>query len=375
MDLTKFIDGQKQLILDTYQDLHKLAEPSWEEEKTANYLKEKLLHAGFNIQTYEGHFGFIAEMKGIKKDVIAIRADMDALVQEVDGVVKPNHSCGHDAHSTMVLFTALALSKKKFTHTIRFIFQPAEEKAAGALKMMEEGALQDVKFLAGIHLRPAMEVSFGKAAPAILHGSTASIKGVIKGVPAHAARPEEGNNPLEAAAFLIQAIRQIRLNASDHFSIKITELNGGEASNSIPGTARFTLDLRAKSNETMEKLLKNAEHTIRKVAELTETMIEFNTDEYSPAAIRNLRAIELAEYAVEAVLGKENLEPACVSPGAEDFHFYTLKNPGLTATMIGLGCDLTPGLHHPNMKFNQDALMYGTKILSKMLVEADGQQW
>ncbi|MCP3739577.1 amidohydrolase [Rossellomorea sp. BNER] len=375
MDPTQYIDEQKQLIVKTYQDLHKLAEPSWKEEKTANYIKEKLLSAGFNIQTYEGHFGFIAEMKGEKKDVISIRADMDALVQEVDGVVKPNHSCGHDAHSTMVLFTALALSKRKFTHTVRFIFQPAEEKAAGALKMMEEGALQDVKFLGGIHLRPSIELPFGKAAPAILHGSTASIKGGIKGVPAHAARPEEGNNPLEAAALLIQAIRQIRLSASDHFSIKMTELHGGEASNSIPGTARFTLDLRAKSNETMDKLLKKADHTIRKVAELTETKIESITDEYSPAAIRNQRAIGHAQHAIASVLGKENVEPACVSPGAEDFHFYTLKNPGLAATMIGLGCDLSPGLHHPNMIFNQEALIYGTKIVTKMLVDADRQQW
>ena len=85
----------------------------------------------------------MAEIPGRKADVIALRADMDALVQEVDGRVQANHSCGHDAHSTMVLFTALALAKtsEQLIHTVRFIFQPAEEKAEGALKMMEAGAL------------------------------------------------------------------------------------------------------------------------------------------------------------------------------------------------------------------------------------------
>jgi amidohydrolase len=373
----QFIDEQQPYILKTYQELHMLAEPSWKEEKTSQYIKEKLLSAGIKVDTYEGHYGLVAEIEGNSQTVIALRADMDALVQEVDGVVRPNHSCGHDAHSTMALYTALSLanSQKKLKHTVRFIFQPAEEMAAGALKMMEEGALKKVKFLGGIHLRPSMEVPFEKASPVILHGSTASLKGVIRGIQAHAARPEEGNNPLEAASLLIQAIGQIRMKDKGRYSIKITELHGGEASNSIPESTRFTFDLRSESNETMDKLIEKSQHTIRKIAELTETEIEVSLEEFSPAAVKGTEAIELAENAIVAILGEENLVPVCVSPGAEDFHFYTLKNPDIAATMIGLGCGLEPGLHHPNMHFNPDALVYGTKILTKLLLEADQKDW
>ncbi|MFC0272592.1 amidohydrolase [Metabacillus herbersteinensis] len=377
IDPIQFIHEQRQHILQTYQELHLLAEPSWKEEKTSTYIREKLLQAGVSVQTYDGHFGLVAEIEGEKQDVIAIRADMDALVQEVDGVVKANHSCGHDAHSTMVLVTALALAQRNqpFTHTIRFIFQPAEEKAAGAQQMMEDGALTNVKFLGGIHLRPSIEVPFEKAAPVILHGSTASVKGVIKGIPAHAARPEEGNNPIEAASLLIQAVSQIRLRENGRYSIKMTELHSGESSNSIPETARFTLDLRSESNGTMEKLIDMAQHTIGTIAELTETEIKYSIEEYSPAAVKHPRAMGLAQHAIADILEEENVESPCVSPGAEDFHFYTLKNPDLAATMIGLGCDLTPGLHHPNMQFNQEALIYGSKILTKLLLLADTKQW
>jgi amidohydrolase len=298
---------------------------------------------------------------------------MDALVQEVNGMVKANHSCGHDAHSTMVASAALALSQSRhpFSHTVRFIFQPAEEKAEGALQMMKDGALDDVKFLAGIHLRPSTEVPFNKAAPVILHGSAATLKGVIKGKPAHASRPEDGNNPIEAAAFLIHAIRQIRLQDSSNFSIKITELHGGEASNAIPENTRFTCDLRAEDNLTMEKLIQKAHHAINKTAELTETEITCSQEDYSPAAITNETAIDLARNAIQYILGNENTEDACISKGAEDFHFYTLKNPNLAATMVGLGCDLKPGLHHPNMTFNHEALVYGTQILTKLILDAD----
>ncbi len=371
-----FIDQERKHIFQTYKELHLLAEPSWKEEKTSKYIKKMLVASRISTQTFSDHYGLVAEIPGKKEDVIALRADMDALVQEVDGIVRANHSCGHDAHSTMMLFAALALAKTKIplTHTVRFIFQPAEEKAEGALKMMEEGVLENVKFLGGIHLRPSFEVPFGKASPVIVHGSTVSIKGTIRGMQAHAARPEEGNNPLEAAALLIQAIRQIRLKDDYPYSIKITELHGGEASNVIPETARFTFDLRAETNETMEKLIKQSEHTIKKMAELTETVIDFSLEEYSPAAIKNDKAIKLAERAIISILNEESLQAICKSPGAEDFHFYTLKNPDIAATMIGLGCDLTPGLHHPKMSFNQEALIYGAKILVKLIVEADQLQ-
>lgn len=372
-DPLHFITDHQKDILQTYQELHALAEPSWEEEQTSRYLQEQLTQAGLQIKTFHGHHGFTAEIPGQLESVVALRADMDALVQEVSGKVIANHSCGHDGHSTMALYTALALKKsgKKFKHTLRFIFQPAEEKAEGALKMMEEGVLENVQFLGGVHVRPKTEVPFGKAAPVILHGSSATLRGVITGTPAHAARPEEGNNPIEAASFLVQALKGIRLPGTKRYSIKMTELHGGETSNSIPASVRFTLDVRAEANETMDALLEKTEHIIGSTAALTETFIKYEREGYSPAAVEHPQAVRLAEQAISAVLGEDNTQGPCVSQGAEDFHFYTWKTPHIAATMIGLGCDLQPGLHHPQMSFNTDALIYGTKILTKLLLVAD----
>lgn len=74
---------------------------------------------------------------------------MDALVQEVDGVVTANHSCGHDPHSTIVLYLALAIASSgiRTKLTLRFIFQPAEEKGEGALQMINDGAFESVTYL------------------------------------------------------------------------------------------------------------------------------------------------------------------------------------------------------------------------------------
>jgi len=369
-----YLSDQRESIIKTYRDLHQLAEPSWEEEKTSRYLKDRLQKAGFFVQTFENHHGLIAEWKGANSQAIALRADMDALVQEVGGVVQANHSCGHDAHSTMVLHTALAIAACNIQshHTLRFIFQPAEEKAEGALQMLRDGALENVKRLFGIHLRPVMEVSYGKAAPAIIHGASATIEGEIKGLQAHAARPQNGKNAIEAASMAIQALQGIRLQANCPFSVKMTKLHaGGESTNVIPDRAVFALDLRSQQNEGMTELQEKTAQVLQHVAALTGTEMEWETSGYVPAATLDREMIDLAEQAIAKVLGPENVEAPCETQGGEDFHFYTLEQPDLKATMIGLGCGLTPGLHHPEMNFDLEALVYGTKILTTALLEAD----
>ncbi|MDM5454115.1 M20/M25/M40 family metallo-hydrolase [Peribacillus simplex] len=74
---------------------------------------------------------------------------MDALVQEVNGVATANHSCGHDPHSTIVLFLALAIASSGIRPklTLRLIFQPAEEKGEGDLQMINDGAFENVTYL------------------------------------------------------------------------------------------------------------------------------------------------------------------------------------------------------------------------------------
>ncbi|MCA1021120.1 amidohydrolase [Halobacillus litoralis] len=362
-------------LIQTYEALHALAEPSGKEEKTSHYLQSRLKDAGYHVHSFARHYGFYVDYPGGTEEVIALRADMDALVQEVDGEVRPNHSCGHDGHSTMVLHTALKLAEtgEKPHHTVRFIFQPAEETAAGALQMMESGALANVKFLGGIHLRPEQEVPDGKAAPVILHGAIITLKVTIKGVPAHAARPELANNPIEAAGRLMSALRSVHV---DHpYSLKPTELHSGEAANLIPETARMTFDIRSVSNDGLEELIDQTKAVIEQVEEETGTSINSEWVEFSPAAVQNDQAVQLAAKAVVKARSEEALAPACVSPGAEDFHFYTYHNKGLSATMIGLGCGLAPGLHHPAMDFNKQALHTGRDILYEMLWQADQVDW
>ena len=86
-----------------------------------------------------------------------------------------------------------------------------------------------------------------------------------------------------------------------------------------------------------------------------------------PGAEYHPEIIELAREAIRAVLGEAGLLAPIVTPGGEDFHNFVQAKPSLKAGYIGLGCDLTPGLHDPAMKFDRPALINGVAILTYMV--------
>jgi amidohydrolase len=353
-----------------FEHLHQHPEVSWKELQTTEYIRQMLEGHGCRTTTFDDCTGVIGEI-GEGSPTVAIRADLDALWQEIDGTFQANHSCGHDAHMTMVLGVLLALNKQKVLPqgTIKFIFQPAEEKGTGALKIVENNVVDDVDFLYGVHLRPVQELNKGTAAPAIRHGAARFVSGKIAGEDAHAARPHLGTSAVEIVAALVQMLNGIHLDPSIPYSIKVTQFNtGGGSSNIIAGSAKFSLDLRSQSNEAMETLVNKVDAVTETLSHMYNADIRLSTVAAVAAAEVNLEAEEIMAESIKAAIGKANLKPPVVTTGGDDFHFYTLERPHLKATMLGLGCDLKPGLHHPQMTFDRAALLTGIEILMEAIM-------
>ncbi|MBO8172247.1 MAG: M20 peptidase aminoacylase family protein [Bacillaceae bacterium] len=369
-DLKNVIPQIEGELLETFDYLHHHPEVSWKEVNTTKYLQKKLQDLGFQTHTFDDCTGVVGEWKGSDSSAptVALRADMDALWQEVDGVWCANHSCGHDAHMTIVLGAAMLLKKSGFSPpgTLKIIFQPAEEKGTGALKMVEKGVVDDVDYLYGVHLRPVEELPLGKAAPAIYNGASIFIDGEIFGVSAHGARPHLGINAIETAFLLLNSLQTLHINPMIPSSIKMTRINaGGESANIIPGYAEFSLDIRAQTNDALNELFEKTKEKVRATAELTGARIILNPGPKTAASVVHEDTRHRLAKAIEQTLGEANLASDVYTPGGEDFHFYTLKRPHIKATMLALGCDLKPGLHHPRMTFNRDALIHGSEILAR----------
>lgn len=357
----------KPIVEEVFRHLHANPEISWKEEKTTQYLKEFLEKEGFEVQTFTDSTGLIVAV-GSGEPTIGLRTDIDALWQEVDGEYQANHSCGHDAHMTMAVGTMLVLKKLGVPNSgrLKVLFQPAEEKGKGALSFIEKGLVDDIDFLYGVHLRPIQEIGNGFSAPAIMHGATKMLKGAITGDDAHGARPNQGQNAIEVMALLVNAIHSIHLDSTIPHSAKITMFKaGGESANIIPGNGVFSIDMRAQTNELMETLLEEVDRAIDFVAKFSKVQISYNIASEIAAAKVDETAVKLLAQAIIDTVGVENLAEPILTPGGEDFHYYTLKRPTIKATMLGLGCGLTPGLHHPKMTFDQASMLTGIEILTR----------
>lgn len=296
----------KSNVMEVFNHFHHHPEISWQEVNTTEYIVNMLRENGWKTTTFEDCTGVIGEI-GSGRPVVAVRADMDALWQEVNGIFCANHSCGHDAHMTIVLGVMFALREMNYEPkgTIKLIFQPAEEKGTGALKFVEKRVVDDVDFLYGVHLRPYQELDNGCATPAIHHGAARFIEGEIKGTDVHGARPHLGANAIEVGAELVSLLQGIHLDPMIPYSAKVTKfMAGGDSANIIPGNASFSLDLRAQSNEGMKKLTARVEKVAQTLANFYDVDIHLSQAAYIAAAEVNAEATEMMSEAIKEVLGE-----------------------------------------------------------------------
>ncbi|KYG90556.1 amidohydrolase [[Bacillus] sp. KCTC 13219] len=352
--------------------LHANPEISWHEVETTAYIAQFLTEEGLQPQTFDNMTGLYVDIgQGIPR--VGFRTDIDALWQEVDGEFKANHSCGHDGHMTIAIGVALLLNKLKDTlpSAVRIIFQPAEEKGQGAKAIIEQGITEPLQYLFGTHVRPLVEIPDGVHAPALYHGAAKMFTGTITGIEAHGARPEQGINAIEVAAALVDAIKRHWISPTQSASIKMTQLQaGGSSANIIPGTATFSIDARAQTNDTMEALTDGFNKAVTAISTLYGAKIETNCAAHIVAAQVNDEAKAIMKQAIIKTVGEENCASDVITPGGEDFHYYAYKQPHLKTTMLGLGCGVTPGLHHPLMTFNKERLYVGAEIITKALLLA-----
>jgi amidohydrolase len=355
-------------VIELYDYLHTIPELGFQEHKTSTFLAAELKKADFKVtENVGGTTGVVGEYdSGVEGPTLALRADMDALGHMVDGKLCAMHTCGHDAHSSMVLTAAEELVKTGSVKQgkLKIIFQPAEELGTGALAMIKAGAIDDVDMILGVHLRPGAEIPKGQAIPALYHAASERLQGVFRGAPAHGARPHLGINAIDAAAAAINAVNAIHLNPNESYSIKATRfLCDAGVTNAIPAEATVIWDVRSELNTTMVELIEKAKSAVLAGAATVEAQVEVTNYQSIPAAEYTDDMIELLAESITAVYGPAGLHEPVKTAGGEDFHYYIKEKPSIKAGYFGLGCDLTPGIHHPAMKFDKDALESGKDVL------------
>lgn len=339
-------------------------ERGWGEEATTAHIAGILDAWGAPYRRLTPTTGLIAEI-GTGDRVVALRADLDAIHYGDADTGHAVHACGHSAHMAMVLGALRLLLDEPAGVRVRALFQPAEEIGDGAPRMIEAGALDGVDTILGVHLRPVEELGTGLFAPGLQSGASSIVSVTLRGEPAHGARVHLGATVVEPLVAIHQLLQSIKLNPNVPYSAKITGVHiGGGSPNVIPGEGTLTIDVRGQTNDAIATVKQKIEAGLPHIAELYGVAIDAVSEDGTPAAEIGQRASTALADAIVAQASADALRPVIVTPGADDFHFYTVGRPELAGAMLAVGCDLAPGLHHPGLSYDPAPLPVGARILA-----------
>ena len=376
MNIRPEVEAIKDILIQWRRDFHQYPELGFEEHRTSSIIAETLISFGMSPKTGVGKTGITADLNFGEGPTIALRADMDALpMQETSGLSFSSkhdgvmHACGHDGHMAMLLGAAKILSQmdKELTGTIRFIFQPAEEGEGGARYMIEDGCLEGVDEIYGIHVwnyQPVGEVG-AKEGPILAAADLFDI--IIKGVGGHGATPQGTVDAVIVAAHLIQALQTIvsrNTNPLESTVITIGEINGGHNFNIIADKVRLAGTTRAYTKENRSMIQRRMQEIIDGIAKSFGAEITFNYTDGYPPTINHAGPVKKVLQAAEKVVGPGAGEPY-LSMGGEDFSYYLQKVPGCFF-FVGSAPDgqrqfSTP--HHcSHFNMDESALSVGTSV-------------
>jgi amidohydrolase len=334
---------------------------------------------GYRVRRGVGRTGVVADLGAENGPTIAIRADMDALpiLESADreyASLNPGvmHACGHDSHTAMALGAAALLSREKFPGRVRFLFQPAEEVGddegiSGAPRMIEAGALEGVDFVIAQHVDPQAPVGTIAISAGPASGGVDSWYGKILGVGGHGAHPHETVDPFYILAHVIMALNAIvsrKLHPFQPAVVSIGTVNGGFAQNVIPEVVEMTGTLRYADPKIHSQIRAEIERAFE-LARYLGGDYELKFSYGGPPMINHPAAAELLHAVGVDLLGRENVQPATPTLGAEDFGAFTEKVPGAMFTLGTLIAGDERALHHPRFDIDERALPVGTAVLAQ----------
>ncbi|MCS7233044.1 MAG: amidohydrolase [Synergistetes bacterium] len=386
--IKRLVEEVKSELVEMRHYLHAYPEPSFEEYETTKFIVSKLREYGIDdIKVGCGgkESGVIATIRGkALKPMIALRADIDALRMREENRSLPYcsknegvmHACGHDAHIAILLATAKVLSqiKEELPGSVRLIFQPAEESAAGAKEIIKVGGMEDVDAVTGLHVwayYPSGTLGFRKGP---FFAAVDRIEINVKGKGGHGAAPQFAVDPIVISSAIILALQTVVSREVDPIEpavVSICKIEGGTAFNIIPEEVKMVGTIRTFSPKTREKVVSRVEEIANSVAKAMRGSIEF-VDYYStPALINDSKFTEFASNIAKRLYGEESVIEADINMGGEDFSLYLERVPG-TFFLLGTG-NKEKGTdkphHNPYFDVDDDALPKGVELMANIAYE------
>jgi hippurate hydrolase len=332
-----------------YKDLHATPELSLMEEKTAAKIAAQLRAAGCEVTERFGGFGVVGVLKNGAGPTVLIRCDLDALpVLEETGLpyastvraknlageeVPVMHACGHDMHMTAFVGAARALAavRDRWTGTLVFVGQPAEEVGAGARALLRAGLYQRFPkpdFALALHDSATLAAGTVGVVEGFAMANVDTAEIVVRGVGGHGAYPHTTRDPVVLAARIVLALQTIvsrETRPIDPAVVTVGSIHGGTKANVIPNEVKLQLTLRSYSDAVRA----NTVAAIRRIcrgealaAGLPDDLLPLvavREGEFTPATYNQPELVRRLRPALAAWLGADRVQTIEPEMGGEDF--------------------------------------------------------
>ncbi|MBR3621791.1 MAG: amidohydrolase [Selenomonadaceae bacterium] len=363
-------------IIDTFKELHSCPELSYEEFGTTAKIKSILQKENIEVLDLPLKTGLVAKIGNEESPVVALRADIDALpIDEETNLPYASktpgkmHACGHDFHTAALLGAALSLksTEDKLKGGVLLVFQPAEEDAGGALKIVGTNALKDAKVIYGLHTSPLYPVGTLGISPGPVMAAVDRFTVTFVGKGCHAAHPDEGADVIPLVSEFVLALQTIVSRNSNPFAanlVSVTKVSAGNTWNVLPETAEIEGTVRTLTIED-RKMIKSRFYALAEgLAAAFGAKVKIDWWDGPPPTINDVLWTNFVEHIAE----KEGfiVEAATPSLGGEDFSEYQAKIPGV---YIKVGTGETYPHHTSKFVADPAALLPAANLLAHLARE------
>lgn len=380
-ELKKDVDDLTAQLIRWRRDFHRHPEVAFQERRTSSVIRRYLESLDLAVSTC-AETGVRAVLKGKPGGkTVALRADMDALPLKEEGekgYISENpeaaHACGHDGHMAVLMGAAHVLSKRRsqFKGQIVFLFQPAEEKIPGGAKaMIEQGALEGVDAIFGLHLWQPLPTGTVGIVKGAMMAQPDEFSIIVKGKGGHGSMPQTAVDPILAASHLVVNVQSIVSRNVDPLKpivVSFGAMKGGTVYNIIP--AQVTLTGTVRTFDSSVQAL--AERRLREITEQTcRTFGATSVIEYEKGYLPLVNDEAMAELVLETArntLGEKCIRDIDPVMGGEDFAFYLKKVPG-AFFFLGTGDGMEFPHHHPGFDLDEKVLPKATLLTASLALE------
>ncbi len=380
-ELRKEVETLTNQIIAWRRDFHRHPEIAYEERRTSSVLKQFMegLDIPVRVMAKTGLRGLLKGQSGGR--TVALRADIDALPLKEEGVKeyisenpKAAHACGHDGHMAILMGVIQILSRRRndLKGNVVFLFQPSEERIPGGAKnMIDEGALEGVDAVFGLHLwqqLPTGIVGLVKGAM-MAQPDKFTIRVIGKG--GHGSMPHQTVDPILVASQVVVNVQSVVSRNVDPLKpivVSFGTINGGTIYNIIPGEVTLTGTVRSFEPDVQGL----AEKRLKEIAETTcqafGAKAEFQYEYGYPPVVNDEAMVDFVEEVTGEVLGEERVKFIDPVMGGEDFAYFLQKVPG-AFLFFGMGDGMEFPHHHPAFDIDEKSLPQATLLMTYLALK------